>query len=350
MIIENEASKGVSFFYNNLWKNSVKFDTISYTIKEGNMNIPMHSKGSVDKNTVLSINKTKVQPAIDAQSVLGLNKATQSPNAQNVASQNSTIRSETNNASVSSVSTAQTTINAGQSMQSQANAQRQSPNNVSTGNIGANTVQPAFSSGMQTTNMQSNTSASTSISKKPIPKLEKMVQKGQKVPLATNSLALNVFFGWNVKNDSCDVDVSAFLLGENGKVLGDDWFVFYGQTESPDKSIHLSQDDSFGRQKVSINFDKLHTDVKKIVFVLTINEAFEKNLNFSMIEDAYIKITDQNNSEVVSFVMSDYYSNVISMMIGEIYLYKGAWKFSSVGNGVASDLAGLCKLYGVEVN
>ena len=46
--------------------------------------------------------------------------------------------------------------------------------------------------------------------------------------------------------------------------------------------------------------------------------------------------------------MDEYYSNVTSMMIGEIYLYHGTWKFNAVGNGVARDLAGLCELYGVQ--
>ena len=69
-----------------------------------------------------------------------------------------------------------------------------------------------------------------------------------------------------------------------------------------------------------------------------------------MLEDAYIRILDNTGKELVSFLMSDYYSNVISMMIGEIYIHNGIWKFSAIGNGVARDLEGLCNLYGVEVN
>lgn len=68
-----------------------------------------------------------------------------------------------------------------------------------------------------------------------------------------------------------------------------------------------------------------------------------------MIKDAYVRIMNQQNHELVSFVMTEYYTNVISMMIGELYIHKGAWKFNAVGNGVAKDLADLCKLYGVEV-
>lgn len=75
----------------------------------------------------------------------------------------------------------------------------------------------------------------------------------------------------------------------------------------------------------------------------------KKNLNFGMLEDAYIRIMDPAGTELVSFKMDEYYTNVTSMMIGELYLHNGAWKFNAIGNGVAKDLAGLCGLYGVQV-
>ncbi len=58
-----------------------------------------------------------------------------------------------------------------------------------------------------------------------------------------------------------------------------------------------------------------------------------------MIKDAYIQITDASNTELVSFKMDEYYSNVTSMMIGEIYQHNGIWKFNAIGNGVSRDLA-----------
>lgn len=187
---------------------------------------------------------------------------------------------------------------------------------------------------------------------KPLPQLKKPVQKGQKVILDESGkiTKLKVCLGWNVKNPECDIDVSAFMLGKNSKVIGDEWFVFYGQTESPDKSLNFTPQDNIDRQYISIDFSKLNKDTAKIVFVLTINEAFAKHLNFSMVYDAYIRILDFNSgNELISFKMTDYYQNVISMMIGELYLHNGSWKFNAIGNGVAKDLNGLCGLYGVNV-
>lgn len=184
----------------------------------------------------------------------------------------------------------------------------------------------------------------------PTPKLLNKIQKGQKTALSqTPPDAISACFGWNTTDARCDVDVSAFMLGSGGKVIGDAWFVFYGQTMSPDKSTEFSVDGTADRERIRIDFRKLDANVQKIVFVLTINEALEKHLDFGMMKDAYVRILDASGRELVSFMMTEYYSNVISMMIGELYLHNGAWKFNAVGNGVAKDLPGLCSLYGVQV-
>ena len=69
------------------------------------------------------------------------------------------------------------------------------------------------------------------------PQLLHAVQKGQKTVLSSAKKlnGIKVCLGWNF-NFSCDVDVSAFMLNQGNKVIGDNWFVFYGQTQSPDNS------------------------------------------------------------------------------------------------------------------
>lgn len=186
-----------------------------------------------------------------------------------------------------------------------------------------------------------------------LPPLTKPVQKGQKVPLQTDGASaglLKACFGWNTSDPRCDADVSAFLLGADGKVIGDSWFVFYGQAKSPDGSCQFAVSQAADREVITVDIPKINPAVQKIVFVLTINEAFSQRLHFGMMQDAYIRILDSSDQECTSYKMTEYYSNVISMMIGEIYQYKGSWKFHAVGNGVARDLAGLCALYGVEVS
>lgn len=203
-------------------------------------------------------------------------------------------------------------------------------------------IQPALTAGQQ------NTSGAPIA--RPVPTLHNQVQKGQKTALSTAALtAVDACFGWNVTDARCDVDVSAFLLGTDGKVIGDSWFVFYGQTLSPDRSTKFVAGSGTDRELIQIDFRQLNPQVKKIVFVLTINDALVNRLHFGMLKDAYVRILDKSGKELVSFLMKDYYNNVISMMIGELYQHNGAWKFNAVGNGVAKDLAGLCALYGVQV-
>lgn len=184
------------------------------------------------------------------------------------------------------------------------------------------------------------------------PALLNLIQKGQKVNIgmAGQLSGIRIAMGWNTDHPQCDIDLSAYLLSADGKVPADNWFVFYGQTKSPDGSVTLNTNGSFqDRELADIDFTKLDPSISKIVFVLTINEAFTYHLNFSMVKDAYIRLLEPaSGRELYSFLLTDYYANVVSMMLGEIYLYNNTWKFNAIGNGVARDLAGLCELYGVQ--
>ena len=256
--------------------------------------IPMKTAGLLNRHTVLSINQKRVQGAVTSQSI----------------------------------------------------------HTINTNKFPADTARTVSRSHENTAAQPAHVLQET-IPRKTIPRLIHPMQKGEKAALGftTNTpCKIKACLGWNVTNDSCDVDVSAFLLNADGRVLGDSWFVFYGQEQSPDKSTVFSVDSGADREIISIDLQKLNAEVHKIVFVLTINEALEKHLNFSMIQDAYIRIIDQSsNQELAGFQMDEYYSNVTSMMIGELYKHNHVWKFHAIGNGVAKDLAGLCGLYGVQV-
>jgi tellurium resistance protein TerD len=186
-----------------------------------------------------------------------------------------------------------------------------------------------------------------------IPALKHPLQKGQKTSLGPQPVqSLRVCFGWNVTDPRCDLDASAFLLDSSGRVPNDNWFVFYSQVHSPDGSVVFHQEDPKrqDREVIQVSLDKLSPQIQKVTFVLTIHEALTQKLNFSMVQDAYVRILDGGTGqELVSYRLEDAYANVISMTIGELYLHKGQWKFNPVGNGVRQDLAGQCAIYGVEL-
>lgn len=184
------------------------------------------------------------------------------------------------------------------------------------------------------------------------------LKKGQKTSLSQinpNLSEIQVCLGWDILNQACDLDASAFMLGADNKVVGDDWFVFYGQPTSPDGAIMHMGDSTDGAgagddEIININLNKLSPNVQKIAFVVTINEALEKRLNFSMVSNAYVRVVDKSTGkELVKFMLTDYFATVTSMVVGEVYNKGGQWRFNPVGNGFAEDLAGLCGVYGVNV-
>lgn len=281
------------------------------------INIAMKSQGAIDNRSLSSIN-TISYDVVQAQTIHSLNTRKQGNSVQSPPGT--------------------TTSAAAPSRNAPASAQSQPPS------AAAHPRQAPASA------MPQSASAST---RRPIPPLRHMVQKGQKISLESRLPlhTLKACLGWNTTNTQCDVDVSAFLLDSTGKVPGDDWFIFYGQTESPDRSTIFCPEQSVDRESITVSLGKLNPAVKKIVFVLTIHEALEKNLNFGMVQDAYIRILNADSKEeLASFRMEEYYSNVISMMIGEVYQHNNTWKFNAIGNGVAKDLSGLCELYGVQVS
>lgn len=174
------------------------------------------------------------------------------------------------------------------------------------------------------------------------------LRKGQKFVL--DATDIKVCVGWK---SNCDLDVSAFMLGSNGKVIGDEWFIFYGKTVSPDGSMVHSGDNVKGnngdKEVISMKLQDINQNVQKVVFVVTIDEALKLGLNFSMVSDAYVRVVNNQGVELMRFALSDYYSNVTSMMIGSVYKRNGVWKFDAIGDGVSKDLAGLCRMYGVNI-
>ena len=189
---------------------------------------------------------------------------------------------------------------------------------------------------------------------KPVPPLARPLRKGQKTPLQfqdPRSRRLRACFGWNVKDSRCDIDASAFLVDASGRVPDDGWFVFYGQTGSPDGSVTFSEDPGgMDREVIQVDLERLDPSIQKIVFVLTINEAFAQGLDFSMLRDVYVRLLDgASDRELLSYRLEEYFETVTSITVGELYLYNGQWKFNPVGNGLHQDLAGQCAVYGVEI-
>ena len=165
--------------------------------------------------------------------------------------------------------------------------------------------------------------------------------------------ALKIGIGWDCANTACEIDVSAFMLTQNGKVPDDSWFVFYGQDKSPDKSVsyksnsenNYSPDDA----EMTVKLDSVSNNINKITICVTIYEALQKRLDFSIVNNFYIRLMDTAGKELAIYHVDNISKGIISLVAGEIYRYKNTWKFCSVGNGYRKELSEFCSIYGVEI-
>lgn len=185
-----------------------------------------------------------------------------------------------------------------------------------------------------------------------VPSGSTLLKRGQKFTVADKQgnvpSELKFVLNWEVMNPQCDLDASAFLLADNEKVPDESWFVFYGQPSSPDKSICYSGNTGNGAE-MEIHLTKIYPAVQKITFAVTIYEAITQRLHFGMVQNVSLRIFDsRTNTELARLELTDCTNGVTALVVGELYRYKGAWKFNAVGSGVARDLAGFCAMYGIE--
>ena len=187
------------------------------------------------------------------------------------------------------------------------------------------------------------------------------LKKGENVSLSkTDPTLKNVLIGlgWNARaSDGADFDLDAslFMVGENGKVAGDDWFIFYNQLRSPCGSVEHTGDNRTGAgdgddEAIKVALEKVPANIYSLVIAVTIHDAEARRQNFGMVRDAFVRLVNaDSDQEVLRFDLSEDYSTETAMVFGEIYRRGGEWKFRAVGQGYAGGLYSLCMQHGVNV-
>lgn len=176
--------------------------------------------------------------------------------------------------------------------------------------------------------------------------------RGQKWRIAgTNVLKIGI--GWDCTNSECELDVSAFMLAQNGRIPDEKWFVFYGQDRSPDKSVSYksNSENSYSPDdaEMTVLLDNVDININKITICVTIYEALQKRFDFSMIKNFYIRIMNTNGTELARYQADNLSADITSLVAGELYRYNNEWKFCAIGKGFRKDLAEFCRIYGVEI-
>lgn len=159
--------------------------------------------------------------------------------------------------------------------------------------------------------------------------------------------------GWDVavSGQDFDLDIAAFLLNGNGKVANVPAdVIFFNNPQG--QGIVLSSDNRSGAgngddERINIDLSQIRSDVKKIVFCVTIHNAQERRQTFGMVDNSYVRILDAKNNEkeVCRFNLKEDGSTVTSIIFAELYRDGFDWQFKALGEGKIADLNGLLALY-----
>ncbi|MFG2889270.1 TerD family protein [Streptomyces sp. NPDC048248] len=185
--------------------------------------------------------------------------------------------------------------------------------------------------------------------------------KGGNVSLskaAPNLTQIMVGLGWDARSTTgapFDLDASALLCG-SGRVLGDEYFVFYNNLKSPEGSVEHTGDNLTGEgegddESILVDLPQVPEAVDKIVFPVSIHDAELRGQSFGQVSNAFIRVVNQaDGSELARYDLSEDASSETAMIFGELYRYNGEWKFRAVGQGYASGLRGIALDFGVNVS
>ncbi|MYS25100.1 tellurium resistance protein TerD [Streptomyces sp. DvalAA-14] len=185
--------------------------------------------------------------------------------------------------------------------------------------------------------------------------------KGGNVSLskaAPNLTQVQIGLGWRARSTTgadFDLDASA-LLCANGRVMGDEYFVFYNNLKSPEGSVEHTGDDLTGGsggddETILVDLSTVPASVDKIVFPVSIYDADARVQTFGQVSEAYIRVLNQaDGAELARYDLTEDASTETAMIFGELYRYGGEWKFRAVGQGYASGLRGIALDFGVNVS
>jgi len=179
------------------------------------------------------------------------------------------------------------------------------------------------------------------------------LQKGQRQNI--NAPKFTIGLGWDANNSSTggafDLDASVFVLGENKKIVSDEFFVFYNNLQTPDKSVthtgdNLTGDGDGDDEQIKIDLTGIDPRVKEIIVVVTIHEADSRNQNFGQVRNSFIRVFNTDtNEEILKYELDEDFSIETAVEFGRIYERSGEWKFEAVGNGQREGLAKYLSLY-----
>lgn len=179
------------------------------------------------------------------------------------------------------------------------------------------------------------------------------LEKGQRINVDFQNFSVGL--GWDTNQSDTgqdfDLDASAFILGENKKILSDEYFVFYNNLKSPDEAVEHTGDNLTGEgegddESIRIDLSKINSRATEICFVVTIHKADERCQNFGQVRNSFIRIYKTNTGEeIAKYELEEDFSVETAVEFGRLYKRNGTWKFEAVGIGYKQGLESFLNKY-----
>jgi len=174
------------------------------------------------------------------------------------------------------------------------------------------------------------------------------LKKGGSLNLSKKEPSLKkilIGLGWDpVASQSIDLDASIFMIGRNGKLPTDEYFIFYNNLKSPDGSVQHTGDNRSGAgdgddEMILVNLPIISLLVEEIVLVVSIHEAEARRHNFGLLQNSYIRIVDvENNREILRYQLEQEFQMCTEVEFGRLVKQDNDWSFSASGMGTRAGL------------
>ena len=168
---------------------------------------------------------------------------------------------------------------------------------------------------------------------------------GGNIPLASEMVEISI--KTSIPNQ-VEVDCTAYLLAQSTqKVRGDQDMIFYGQTQTQNQSVVLTQSNSNDPYltKFKINTALLDPQIQKVTLCATINEPN----NFSRISPIHIELLSGTRT-IANALIQTQSKTEKALILAEVYKHNEKWKFRFIDQGFNGGLKPLAENFGVVID
>ena len=153
--------------------------------------------------------------------------------------------------------------------------------------------------------------------------------------------------GWDVAKNgpTADLDASSILVPRNAPITAaniNQHIVFYNNLEV--QGVKSLGDNRTGAgegddEQILVDLNQVDLNIDKIVFTVTIFDAQAKRQSFGMIEEAYIRIVNQEtDEEICRYQLNRDYATDTAIEFGALKRTDHGWAFEAIGKGFIGDL------------